>query len=106
MGNLWMNFRRWLAGIIDWPETKALLARLSKSWTVWFNAFIVPGLAALEMNFHLLYFVLGPTAYPIGLAVVTAINIILRAKTERAHMSQLPRTALVDDYNADLFPRY
>jgi len=61
---------------------KQTIKGATKSKTIWFNA-IVGGLLALEPVFPLLQVVLGPSAYAIGMIVLTVGNVILRAVTDK-----------------------
>lgn len=76
-----------------WMKDKLLdvwddIRRAHKSWTVWFNAVVMPALAACWPQvwdaFPQLSGVLPTEKYQTLLAVGTVVNILLRFRTDRA----------------------
>lgn len=68
-------------------KMQSVLARLKRSWTLYFNL-LSAVLAGAEMQFHLLKGLIGDEAYPIAYFALIMTNIVLRFKTELKHYTE------------------
>lgn len=65
-------------------KMQSVLAKLKKSWTLYFNL-LSALLAGAEMQFQLLKDVIGEETYPVAYFALIMVNIALRFRTELKH---------------------